>query len=100
VRAWLGIQLSQDRKKLQVVSVLPGSPADKAGLRAGDRIVRNDNKPIESMSTFRWAIATSDIGKPVRLTIQRSGHEHTFDVILEEAPHRAGRRLTPRGKAQ
>jgi len=44
--------------------VLPGSPADKAGLKAGDIITSFDGKPVLSVPTFRLNVAASDVGKP------------------------------------
>jgi len=62
--------------------VVPGSPADKAGLKTGDVIVKFNGEPISSVSGFRLNVAASDIGKPVHLTFVRNGHEQTTEVVL------------------
>ena len=60
--------------------VLPGSPADKAGLKAGDVITSFDGKPVLSVPTFRLRVASSDVGKPFNMTYFRGGKEHTTTV--------------------
>jgi serine protease Do len=49
-RAYLGIQSGKDRAEpgARVFKVVPGSPAEKAGLLEGDRIVRLDDRPIRT----------------------------------------------------
>jgi carboxyl-terminal processing protease len=47
----LGIELKADGRALAIVSVIAGSPADQAGLRAGDRIVGVDGISMAKMST-------------------------------------------------
>ncbi|MGH9702489.1 MAG: RIP metalloprotease RseP, partial [Candidatus Acidiferrales bacterium] len=55
-----------------VGSVSPGSPADKAGLKADDEIVTANGQPVISFSAFTWQIRHSD-GKPFNLQIRRKG---------------------------
>lgn len=79
-RGWLGFSYS-DRENdgsLLVLEVLPGSPAERAGLREGDRIVRwNDRAdPLE--------IATGTVLQPgdeVRLRVRREG-ERDRDLVV------------------
>ena len=60
--------------------VLPGSPADKAGLKAGDVITSFNGKPVMSVPTFRLSVAASDVGKPFRMTYFREGKEQSTTV--------------------
>ena len=60
--------------------VLPGSPADKAGLKAGDVITSFNGKPVMSVPTFRLSVAASDVGKPFRMTYFREGKEQTTTI--------------------
>lgn len=68
-----------------VNQVLPGSPADKAGLRSGDVIVAFNNTPVASVAAFRLQVASSDIGKPGSIKYLREGKEHTTEVVLGSA---------------
>ncbi len=90
---------------LLVLEVTRGGPADVAGIRGGDRIVRMgryqvpvggdiivaiDGQPVADIET--WTIyleAQKAIGDTVQITVLRDGREQVIPVILEEQP--AGR---------
>jgi regulator of sigma E protease len=69
----LGFELRATNETLSATinRVLPDTPAEEAGLRAGDRIVAINGKPVDGDS-IRPTIQASD-GKPLRLTVVRSG---------------------------
>jgi len=69
-------------KGLIVEQVVGGSPADKAGLKPGDVIVRFNHEQIASVHSFRNNVAASDIGKAYPLTYVRDGKEHSTEVVL------------------
>ncbi|WFU17163.1 PDZ domain-containing protein [Bradyrhizobium sp. CB3481] len=50
-----------------------GSPAEVAGLRKGDIVLRADDRPIHSAAQLRNRIGLARIGEQVRLTVERSG---------------------------
>jgi len=56
--------------------VSPGSAADKAGLQAGDLVVRIDGKPIKSFTDMQ-EIVSSSAGKELKITVLRNGLEIT-----------------------
>jgi len=64
--------------------VKPGSPAAKAGLKAGDVLIRFGDKPIKNLYDFTDALRRSKIGDVVPVTVQRDGKEMKFDVKLEQ----------------
>lgn len=78
-----------------VREVLAGSPAAKAGLQAGDVIVRVGQEEVSSVGGLRRALASEREGKQVMLTIVRSRREQTIKVELEEP-----RRYSPRRTAE
>lgn len=68
----IGVELTTERGMLRVISPIEGAPAEKAGLKPGDLIVKVDNKLIQDM-TINEAI-TQIKGKPgtsVTLTVIR-----------------------------
>jgi len=76
-----------------VTYVLPGSPADKAGLKTGDIITEIDGKPIKAKSVadmldINWELVTREIGSKIEFTVERGkpGKRKTLKVkgILEE----------------
>lgn len=67
-----------------VYSVNDGSGADKAGLRAGDRIVKIDNKEVDSYSTLSKILDSHSVGDTVKLTYSRNGVQKEVSVKLVE----------------
>lgn len=65
--------------------VVKDSPAEKAGLEAGDVIVKLDGNKVEDTQEIREAIADKDDGDKVAVTVLRNGSEKTFDVDVEES---------------
>jgi len=65
--------------------VMPGSAAEKAGLKAGDIIVSVNSKQIRTFGELRAKIATLGAGKKVALGIVRDGNKQSVSVILQEA---------------
>lgn len=58
-RPWLGINAVERQGRIQIVRVTPESPAQKAGLRAGQWVLALEGRPIENLATFYkqvWAL--------------------------------------------
>ncbi len=82
-RGWLGVRIQEvskeiaeavDLKKAEgalVASVGEKSPADKAGVKAGDIILKFDGKKIDTMRTLPKVVANTEVGKKVVLQIWR-----------------------------
>lgn len=66
-------ELPSRRLPLQVTMVLPGSPADVAGLRPGDQIVSIHGQPATSMEQVASVIAASGPGREIRIRVLRDG---------------------------
>ena len=60
--------------------VLAGGAAERAGLAAGDRVVRLDGAPLASWDALVAAVRASP-GKPLRLTIERDDTTRTLEVV-------------------
>jgi serine protease Do len=71
-------------KGILVAEVEDGSPAARAGLKAGDCIVKADATEVDSVSSLRRALAPA-AGHEVTLTIVRDGREQSVQVDLEPA---------------
>ena len=70
----LGVELKADRGALLIVHVIPGSPAERAGIRDGDRIVAVDGRSTADLSTDEAAaLLTGAEGSTVRVTTRTAG---------------------------
>jgi hypothetical protein len=64
--------------------VAPGSPAEKAGMKAGDRIIQIGTTKIESLEDFDLALRAFSGGETVDVTIVRGSEKLTLKVTLEK----------------
>jgi serine protease Do len=69
-----------------VQGVVPGSPADEAGISAGDIVVEFDGRKVTSDEDLRHATERLKIGQKVPIAIVRDGERLKGDLILAEAP--------------
>jgi membrane-associated protease RseP (regulator of RpoE activity) len=83
---WLGIQLAADSEHPVIAEVIPGSPADKAGLLKGDRILAVDDQATDQVDALVELIRGKKAGQRVRLKLSRNGNEMVVMVKLGERP--------------
>ena len=67
-----------------VDSVTPGLPAAKAGIREGDVITEIDGTPISNTTVLLDSIASTPVGKTIRIKINREGREMTIPVTVAD----------------
>lgn len=80
----IGAQLGLKDNRVVVVAPLKNSPAEKAGLRAGDIIVKVDSKPTADMLlTQVVSLVRGNKGTKVTLTVEREGKELDFSVMRD-----------------
>ncbi len=68
-----------------VSSVVPGSPADKAGIKSGDVIVKFNGKDVSSSSELKNLVGATKPGTQAKLTLHRSKKTMDVDVTIGEA---------------
>ena len=83
-RGWLGVRIQEVTKEIAeveklkkpngalVASVGKNSPAEKAGIKAGDIILEFDGKKINTMRNLPKVVASTEVGKSVELKIWRN----------------------------
>ncbi|MBX3548026.1 MAG: DegQ family serine endoprotease [Xanthobacteraceae bacterium] len=71
-----------------IASIMPASPAAKAGLRAGDVIIEVDGIPVDDPAALNYRYALKAIGSSANLTVERNGKTITLAIKLEAAPER------------
>jgi putative serine protease PepD len=65
--------------------VAKGGPADKAGLRPGEVILRFDGRPVTDPDEFVVAVRAKSVGQVVELTVRRGKTERTVKMTLQAA---------------
>ena len=98
VRGYLGVipqGISPDRAKqlnvlegqgAQIGSVMPGSPAERAGLKVDDVIIAIDGKPVADPAALRVRTFTLEPGVAIPVRFVRAGQEQEVKVAIAEMP--------------
>jgi serine protease Do len=92
---WIGVKVTQPntnnpREALSagvfVSSVIPGSPADRAGIQRGDQLLRAGSKTLRN--SFDWETERLDlrVGERVPMVIRRDGRDQTVNVDVADLP--------------
>lgn len=68
------------------LAVIPGSPADKAGIQENDIILEIDGEKIDEQTSLGLLIRKYTVGETVTLKVLHKGEEKTVTVTLEKAP--------------
>ena len=85
----IGIQFNVPNDTAIVLSVIPGGPAEKAGLSQGDRIVRVDERSIAGNKTPQDSMVTlmkGPSGSKVKITVNRNGTIIPFEITRDKIP--------------
>lgn len=79
----LGIEITTDKSFIKIVSPIDDTPAQKAGVQAGDYITHLDGMSVVDM-TLKEAIdiMRGEVGEPITITIVR-GTERPFDIEIK-----------------
>jgi serine protease Do len=99
-RGWLGVMTSRENRELAqelkeqygvqggalVEDVTPGSPADKAGIKREDVIVRFGDRPINNFSELEQSVGTTRPNTRLQVTVMRDRREVTLPLTLSERP--------------
>ncbi len=107
VRSWIGLNVEgvpNDALRILGLSrisgvlvsdIVPGSPAEAAGLRVGDLVLEFDGRAVDDPHRIRWWVATAGVGRSVRLRVWRAGHPLVRNVTLVQMPEREAPRALP-----
>jgi len=82
----LGIEVTMENGFIKVVSPIDDTPAQKAGVKAGDLIVKLDEKPVKGMSlTDAVKTMRGEPGSKIVLTVVREGEETPLKFTITRA---------------
>jgi S1-C subfamily serine protease len=69
---------------MKLDGVRPGSPAEKAGMRAGDFVVKLGKVPIKNVYDYTYALGEMRGGEEIEAVIRRDGKEMTVKITPEK----------------
>ncbi|MBF0610422.1 MAG: DegQ family serine endoprotease [Magnetococcales bacterium] len=105
-RGWLGLRIQtvtkeiaealnmEESKGALVANVDADSPADKAGFKAGDVVLRFNGREIGRMHDLPAVVAATPIGTKAKVDILRDGAAKTLDVVVGELQDKEPEKVT------
>ena len=88
VRPYLGVTTAPHAAGASVQAVMPGGPAQRAGLRAGDIIARIDGRSVDEPEDVSDAVSARRPGDEIEIELIRDGERRTITVELDKRPQR------------
>ena len=94
-RGWLGVRIQNVTDEIAaafegfgeprgalVAAVMPGSPADKGGIQAGDIVLSFDGKQVEKMRALPRIVSDAEVGATVPVEVWRKGKVAHLEVVV------------------
>jgi len=82
----LGIEVGMEDGFVKIIAPIDDTPADRAGIKAGDLIIRLDDTPVKGMSlSDAVKVMRGKPGTDIVLTIVREGEEKPLDITITRA---------------
>jgi S1-C subfamily serine protease len=75
--------MSDSTDGVKFSDVRDGSPAAKAGLKGGDKLIEFDGMKVDNLEEFTYALRQHKPGDKINVTVIRNGEKMTREVILE-----------------
>jgi S1-C subfamily serine protease len=82
--ALFGVDVAKHPQGVEIVNVLPGSPADRAGIRSGDVLVEFAGEAVPSSDSLQRVMLPLKAGQKVTAKLERGSQTLSVVVLLEE----------------
>jgi serine protease Do len=99
---WIGLRIAQPpgnsprdllRSGVVVRSVVLGSPAAKAGIKPGDKIVSSRGRALRNMFDWEGEMLELRVGEPASMVVNRDGGNETVSVVPADLPEVGARKV-------
>ena len=77
---------------VMISAVIPGSPAEAAGINVGDVVFEVEGEPVRSVGNLRGLISAGGIDNKLEIHVMRNGTEIVLEPIVSARPERDDRR--------
>lgn len=103
--AWMGVGVGEvtsenvaklklkEERGVEVVTVSPGGPAEKAGIKEHDVVLEFNGQRVDGTEQFRRMIRETPVGRNAKVVVSRDGVNMTLTVTLGERPEPSARIL-------
>lgn len=79
----IGIEISADDGLIKIITPIDNSPAKKAGIKAGDIIIKLNDTPLRGLDIKRSVdLMRGKIGEPIKITVIRAGVPQPLDITV------------------
>jgi serine protease Do len=97
-RGWLGVVIQDlsedmadyysipDKKGVMVMEVMPGNPAEAAGIQPKDIIVEINGQPVSTSRDLTGTVASLNVGEKAKVILIRNGKKQTVQVEIAKRP--------------
>jgi serine protease Do len=100
-RVWLGVELTEAEPnrfgrshQLFVSNVVPGSPAEQAGLRTGMLIDSAGGRPIRSMLDWEGRLLDLRVGEAISVVASENAQQRTLNIVTQDLPSLTAERVS------
>ena len=85
-KAYLGVGLGEAEGKVAITQIGGGSPAEKGGLKEGDRVISINGGKVDERGDLIDRVVFSKPGDAIKIEVERDGKREVLEVVLEEKP--------------
>jgi serine protease Do len=78
----LGVYGATDSDEARIRGLMPGSPAEQAGLQPGDLVTRFGGRAVDRFTTLQQMVRNRQPGEEVEIEVQRDGQPLTLSLVL------------------
>jgi serine protease Do len=78
----IGVRGAQDSEQAEIVSVGPGTPAEKAGIKAGDVIVKFHGKTVTDFASLQLLVNDCQPGEKVKVELLRDDRRVLLEIVV------------------